>query len=131
MEILEDNDFQLLIWDKDFKMMHVIWKKESENMTEDEYKTQTMNLIEWSAQNKAQKLLVDGSKANVVITVEQTTWTNEQYASLGKNLRKSAIIRPKDAVADVSVELAVEEKPLSFEVQFFENETKAREWLVQ
>ncbi len=130
MEILEDNEFQIIIWDKEFKLIHVLWKPASENMDEEQYKTHTTLLIDLAFQYKAQKLLADRRISNKIINVELMEWTNQQFGSLSKFLKKCAILRPSDIVANMSVELTVEEQPLPFEVQFFDNETKARDWLL-
>jgi hypothetical protein len=130
MEILEDNEFQIIIWDNEFKMMHTLWKPASENMDEEQYKTQTTLLIDLAFQYKTQKFLSDRRKSNMIISVELMEWTNQQYSSLKKFLKKSAILRPSDIVSNISIELSVEEKPISFDVQFFDNETKARDWLL-
>ncbi len=130
MEILEDNDFQILIWDKEFQMMHAVWKTESENMTEEQYKTEVMSQVDWTLQNKAKRFLVDARKSNFVVNVEISDWSNTQYSSMQKYVKKSAIIRSSDSVANLSIELTTEEKPVTFPVHFFENETEAREWLL-
>ncbi len=114
----------------DLKCVHLNWNgyANSENFRE------ACNFsLELLAENKADKMIADNTKAKIVKQEDQT-WMNEDWflRAFGLGFRTSAVVVAKDIFRDLSVKKIVNELDKNlFTVQFFATLEDAKQWITE
>ncbi len=109
------------------------WNETDDDFTNDTFKE---NMLAWFEEVKKLgnvNVLADARKFNFMIDPDTQIWVNEhvigQYPDYG--VAKLGFLVSPDVFAQVSIEQTIEEKEQAFEVQYFEDEAVALEWLTR
>jgi hypothetical protein len=110
------------------------WKKNTERMRIEEYKTCVQKYAEAIAQLKSPLFLVDTREFLFTIPPKIQEWINEEIfpKNIEDGLRRMAILTSSDFLSQLSVEQTMHENPsLGFASHFFDSEEKALSWLLE
>lgn len=120
-----------LYHDEDESCIYQYWSMNS-NQTEEEYKTEMLNLIQAIEGVKHQRTLVDSSSSSFVISPMLQEWTATTIfpKSIALGLKRVAFIVPDEIFALVSIEQTMQEgSGQHFMTKYFNNNDTAIEWL--
>lgn len=133
MKQIYDSRFQTIFFDEEASLFEFSWTDNSADMTSDEYQQAMLAYANQVERFKPLKVLVDTRNQQYIISTEMQEWTNQTILTrvLAAGLKRVAIVVPEDLIAHLSIEQAMtEEVGLQFETQYFDNDQKAREWLL-
>lgn len=124
-----------LFFDDNTSIIEEIWKPETEKMTDEEYKSYQADKVEETRKVMPKLFLCDTQNFLYTMKSDIQAWTDEQlnkfWAEIG--LQKFAMIMSKSYIEQIALELAMserEEEALGYDFQFFDDQKKAREWLL-
>ncbi len=105
----------------------------TENMETDEFKKEMLIFVEMCKKYKPDKELVNLLDMRYIIVPEEQEWMdNEILQKYITIIKRGAFLVPTELVAQISVEQTMEEEAgQKFVQQYFENEDKARKWLME
>ena len=132
MKVYESNFLRLDFSDKD-KLVEITWLPDTSNMLEDDYKREFTNYLEFIMKVHPKKVIADNKTMFFPISPELQEWTNETIfpPSLEMGLNKAAFVMSPEFVAQLSIEQTMEEgEGMKFITQYFDDKTKAKEWIL-
>ena len=133
MEIYNDK-YREVSFEADTKILHQIWHKATEDMTIEEYKEASLSLANEVKNHRATRILNNAVDSLFVVTPEIQDWVNKNVVSqfLQAGLQKYAIILPSELFTQVSIEQIVDDtqEVAQKRINYFDDEAKAREWLL-
>jgi hypothetical protein len=126
MEILRDNQFALLIFDKEVSCLTQLLKK---NMTSAEFEKEIYEFLEVAEEVQPRNILINLQKVNFSEEINSEKWlpVNVKGYRFVSRAKKLAIVKLSEQklVAITSTE----EKPLTTLVKTYHSEEKAFGWL--
>lgn len=131
--VYADSNYILISYLSDSKILKIQWKKESENMSVEDFKQQISFIREAVIQYKPYYILGLTVEMTYGITPELQEWHNDFLFSAFRDekLQKLAVIVSEDIFTQVSIEQLIEdEKDASFITQYFDKEADALDWLL-
>lgn len=132
---LFENNYITYLLDEDNHIFEEIFLSQSQDMSEEEYKHLTEKMAELLCIHKPKAIYADMRKLFYSISVELQTWADEVLgkAIIENKITKSAIVASEDFMAQVALELVVDEDNIKTgtEVKFFDSEAEARNWLTK
>ncbi len=131
MEMLRSSKFIDLEFDKDKKMYKLIWKPETENMTDEDFKEEMLEYAEFFDLG-GQYVLHDMTDMEFTIVPELQQWLDENVNKKGveAGVEKAAFIVSKDIFSTVGVQQANEEfNAKKIPMHYFHHESEAKDWL--
>ncbi len=128
-----ESDFIKINIDTDKDYIEAIRKLKTAFMTEEDYKRDVVDWIKIIETNKSKYQLVDDRDMKFIIAPEFQTWINENLVApaVKAGLKKVAFLESPEIFAQVSVEQLMDDrKDTILKVQYFEDEDKAKNWLL-
>jgi len=132
MKRLVEKPFLQIFFDYETRTMHVIRPSETENMTAEAYKTDTMEWAKIILDLKPVKILVDETEMKYGIKPELQDFMQKNLIipAIGAGLKYVAMIVSKDLFSQVSIEQILEDKPShGLTIRFFDEASDAIDWL--
>lgn len=132
----DDNIFFTARYNSEFHLVEHVWHKESERMSEEEYKQNFLAMIDNLPENCTPKrYLLDHRDFLFSIVPELQEWHDKNVFAKAQTVdadfktSKIAIVTTDDFVAQLSIEQAMKEGELTENTRYFDNEVAAHEWL--
>lgn len=131
MEVKMDNPYVKVFYDKEIKLMKIVWLPKSEDGTVEEFIALNETILNGL---EVTRFLSDLRDFRFSITPESqidiVKYTSLKMKDAG--IKKLAILMPKDLFAMVSVEQTVDETAgvVEFEIHIFESYEKALKWVL-
>ncbi|HAS43387.1 MAG TPA: hypothetical protein DCS93_23105 [Microscillaceae bacterium] len=129
---LVETEFAQMSFQEEDSLYILRWKSDHQNLNDDLFKEQVNIWLENIKKCRPQRLLVDTSLFNYVVVPEIQDWFDEKVFALYPQIgvQKQAMLLPEDLFTQVSIQQTNESpKNQTFEVNYFDNEQKALEWL--
>lgn len=128
-----ESTFLTINYDSEHALLEFLWHPSSKDLDNATLKEEFLAEVELCNTYKPKKLLINTKSFNYAITPELQEWTDEnifpKYLEAG--VTKIAIVVSQDFISSISVEQTMgEEKGKSFDTQYFDNDTSAKEWLL-
>ncbi len=100
-------------------------------MHEQEYKSEILLWLEINRKYRPEKILIDNSLTEFIITPKLQKWVNENFVipSYKLGLRQIAFVKSKNLFTDVSIRQTMEEHQVEIKFKFFNNIPQAKLWL--
>ena len=132
MDSVYKSDFEEYFLMIDSHILYAKWFPKSEEMNDQDFKNEMANELDFVRTFQIKKYLIDVSEFRFAISSELQEWTdqhvNTKLDELG--LQKLAYIASKDFIAQVSIELTMNESvKQNYETRFFETFEEAIAWL--
>lgn len=120
--VIFESKFAIAKYDKDKELYTLRYLKETENMSDDEWKDLMKKLLEVTKNCKPKYILDDNTERLYSYSPEMQAWTLEVFIETWhKNgLKKYVQILPKDFIGELSAEQIVEMANINFS-EIFEN----------
>ncbi len=132
MKVFE-NEFLIISIEEKNNLYVEKWLPATQKMTDKEWKESRIKLKEIFLKYKPNKILSLTKEFYFPISPELQNWLAINITEkIGKMIEKVALIVPSDIVAELGVQELMEEKATGQLVsKYFEQEAKAREWLIK
>ncbi len=132
METLK-NEYQLVTYEKENKLLKQVYKKNTTNLNDKKYQKQELLFAEEVKKYSPCCLLIDFRDFNYPIIPEIQDWIVHEifpvYVKAG--VKKMALLESAEMIAQLSIEQTVDEDDeKEIEIEYFSNENQAREWLL-
>ena len=114
-------------------IMYILWKISTNKMLEREFKNHVMDFASFVQKYQIENIFVDTTFCYFVIGTHIQKWHDEVIIPkyLDGGLKKMAFLAAEDLYSQVSHEQTFEEeKSLALQVNFFDQEQKAKQWLL-
>ncbi len=130
--LLIESEFKTIDFQEEDALLVTRWKPTSSTLDEPTFKEQILIWLDTIKTHCPQKLFIDTTKFNFIITPEIQQWFDDQiftaYPDAG--VQKKAFLMPEDLFAQVGIQQATQApKNLTFKVNYFDDEQKAMDWL--
>lgn len=133
MKQLLDNEFTTVVLDDAKHMILLVWKEATQQLQTEDFKAIILELSDFIGKNKPAYYMTDDRKQNFVFSIDIQEW---MAATIGKacaeaGVKKFAIIRSEDMIAELSSEQVVDESnelQLPFEAKLFASKEEAFDW---
>ncbi len=117
------------------KTLYQTWYKETEYMTDAEYKETSTSLFELLKTHGAEKILIDAKDLLYMVSVETQDWLNKNILPkyLQAGIQKIAIILPKAMFQQVSVQQTVKDNTGTVaeqKIRMFGDKINAEDWIL-
>lgn len=122
-----------LYFDDATLLIEELWKSSTENMTDEEYKSFQYEKLEATRKVNPKLFLCDTEKFLYSMTPEMQEWTDEKLNKFWEEigLVKFAFVMSKGFIEQIALELAMTERDiLAYPVEYFDNQEKAKNWLL-
>ncbi len=136
METVYQSKYLTLMIEPEKELIKVVWSATTENMTDEEFRTELIRYAEIAEKYRPQKSLIDTTNFLMTIMPETQEWVNinihQRVAATKKSSRKKvAYLISKELFPQVSIEQTMEEGNVKeiFETRYFEDEKQAIDWL--
>lgn len=118
--------------DEKSSIMFTYWLSETHEMTEEEYKVEALTQKELMETHKVKYQYADIQSFAFTISLELQEWTNHNvFVDRYEEYEKTAIIISQDYIAQLSVELTIDENSyVPVNVKYFAEKEKAMNWLL-
>lgn len=133
MEILYENKYGVISFDKKRSFIKMVRLAETKHMSEKEYKETMLKLRDSVIVKKAKYALLDNRELHFVVRPKLQDWANiEIVAPAFKNsLERVAFVEGEDLFANISSQQTMEDNDKTKKpFRYFNNENKAMEWLI-
>ncbi|WP_291726998.1 hypothetical protein [Bernardetia sp.] len=131
--VIYESDYSIFDYDKENSIFSHIFKPDSENLDNEKFKEEMLIYLDFFAKYKPKKALVNNQEMQFIIEPELQEWHAQNIfpKCIELGVEQAAIVETPDIFAQVSMEqLMEEEKTGGFAVRFFDDTTKATNWLV-
>jgi hypothetical protein len=114
------------------KMMHVEWKEKSEKLSDEHFRKINELYIKFSEENEINGFLINAQDFLFPISNATQEWVGSEILPKlkEKGIEKVAFVLSKEFIAQLSIELTMQENPLLLNIGYFDNEGQAKNWLV-
>ena len=132
MEIYR-NKFVVFTYEKENSLITFIWTVETETMTDDEYKDVLIAGVGLLDKYPTKFLLSSQKNKKYVVHPKIQEWVGKEALPkiFEKGIVKYAIVESENVVIQLATEQTVEEdETKEYGVLFFDDEAKARKWLI-
>ena len=122
-----------IVYFKEENMFHWIWKKDSEDLSELDFKDKLKIYIENLQKYQPEKVLIDTKNASYAIVPKLQEWTNSNIIkkSILTNLKKVAIVLSNYFITKLGIKQTFgEDKSDKITRKFFNNTEEAEQWLM-
>jgi predicted nucleotide-binding protein len=113
-------------------MLAYQWLEANEKMTENEYQSQMLELVQLFEQYKPDQVLVDARRSRFVIRPELQQWVNENViaVTVAKGLKRIFVILSQEFIAQLSMEQMFDDALTDrFRTLYFATVEEAQAWL--
>lgn len=129
-ETIYKNQFLEVDYEEENNLVVSYWAPTTGQMTLSQYKDCMKDLADLYQKNADYtKSLVIMKDFNFPVEPELQAWGNSLFD--GVEIEKTALIVPSDFIAGLSVKQSIEDLDKGAKIQYFDDEEKAREWLVE
>lgn len=132
MEVLHESKFYKIEFDHQRELFRTTWTAETADMGSATMRKEITKCSELISVHKPKFFLGQDKKRMNSYVVEEQKWVATTFAtaSISVGLKKFAIVNPEELVVEMSTEQTVDEvSDLPFEVDFFDSEEEAMNWL--
>jgi len=128
------SDFQEIEYFESEKMLRKAWYTTSENMEDEKFKIEVIKIAEKIEEVKPIRMCDVTTNFLYTISPDLQTWVDTDVFPrfIAAGLKRYAIIMSTEFVSQLSIEQTMEEGVGNqFQVQYFDSEDKAKEWLLK
>ncbi|EAY30433.1 STAS/SEC14 domain-containing protein [Microscilla marina] len=131
MEILKENQFIKIYFDKEQELIIDEWLPETRHMTADDFKANLRLWLGLVKQHHPKKSMIDVRKIQFMIEPELQEWASQHVLmpAFQAGLQKIATVLPPSLFEQVSIQQALEEPKAVAQRRFFDDEAEAKQWL--
>ena len=134
METVYKGRFIYIEYDGASSVMFSKWNN-SDQMTEDDFRSEMIKYKDFALANKVQNYLVDNTEMYFAISPTLQIWVNENIFpfTMHPETRKFAIVMPEDFIAQISLEQTIEEGEKTIgtvQTRYFDTLEKAQTWIL-
>ena len=133
MEVYKSN-YQTIVYFEDKKMLRKEWTILTEDMEDDVFQSEVVKIAETAERCKPLRMCDVTTNFFYPITPELQKWVDTEIFPrfIKAGLMRYALVISKEAIAQMSIEQTMEESQAQqFSVQYFDNEQKAKDWLMK
>ena len=130
---LLENQFCTYYYDNRNKFLIQLWTNENDDMTEDDYKNEMQNYLNFVQKHTIFHALINLKQFNFTIAPHIQTWVDENIAiHANKIVKKIAFVLSQDLMVALSVEqVMTEDEGKNYKaLNYFDNEKAAKKWLL-
>lgn len=134
MKLIFDNIFWDISTSEEKSLIKLVWKTQSEEMSQEQFKEMSMVLLHKIKEYKPMRIFADSRNFLFIITPDLQTWFLEEIIrpSVAISIRKHSELISQDLFSQVSIEqLHREDMQLDYTTRYFDDENKAWEWILQ
>jgi len=131
LEEVKNTVFTDFFYDEKQSFFLVVRKKETQKMTNAEYKEDSLLWKDLLVKFKPQKQLVNDINMEYIISLECQQWANENFIAPGikAGLKAVAFVESVEVFSRVSINQAMDDNILPIKVKYFDDVEKAKKWL--
>ena len=131
--ILHKSKYVEIIYEKENSLIIDKFLPATEDMKQEEFREEMNIFVEMCEKHKPESELVHLLDMKYVIALKDQEWMNKEvFPKYANIIKRMAFLVPEELFAQVSVEQTMEEDAgQKFLQQYFENEDKARKWLIE
>ncbi len=128
-----ESDYIIIQYSEEKKLLERHWKPNSYQLNDEQFKKEMLHVLEAVKKHAVLSVLGDTKNFLYVILPEMQIWLDEHvYSQLGKyGVQKMAFVNSEDFYAQLSVEQSIGESTKNYQVQYFEGEEAAKNWLLE
>ena len=133
-DTLMDSQYCQIFWNGADNILYILWKKGTTNMRPEQFKNHLYEFSSFVQKFQVANIFVDTSSCFFTIGISLQKWHDDVIVPkyLEGGLRKMAFLTAKDFYAQVSHEQTFqEEKSQALQVQFFDDDQRAKDWLLK
>ncbi len=129
--LLFEDQFISIAYQAEKQLLFASWTPASENLSDEHFKAINKMYIEFVEKYEVKNFLLNTENFLFSITVELQHWVGEHILLNLKEmgLQKVAFIVSKEFIAQLSIELTMQENPNLMSVAYFDNQEEAQKWL--
>lgn len=133
MQKIFETEFVKTFLNAEKKHMDVLWTPHTSFLTNEGFQEHVRNYAKLVEQYRVRTIFVDARQYNHIVTEEISKWHDEEiipkYISLG--LKKIGFLQPEEMFAQLGHQFIFDEEKArtGLQVQFFDKEANARQWL--
>ena len=132
MEIYNDK-YRKVNFEPENKILYIEWFRTTEDLTEEEYKEESLAIPGFAKEKEADKILINAVNSLFIVTPEIQDWVNKNivHKYLEAGVLKLAILLPTELFTQISIEQIVDDSIAVAQkrIQYFGDEAAARQWL--
>lgn len=132
MQKIYNSPYQTIEYDLEYKLLYVQRKSATDEMEDEDYKTELRQILKAIQEHQVCNVLVDERNFNFPIIPELQQWVASEIfpPAIASGVQKLAFIKSHDLFVNVSVEQALNEVKIGgFTVKYFEQEAEALAWV--
>ncbi len=131
MKTLLQNKYVTLSFDPEQSFFLMVFRRETEFMTIEQYKADMLKCADFMKKNKHIRFLTDLTHFHFILNPELQRWINEDVFNYPNPPDyRTAVVISSDFVAQIGVEQMAEERPESGQgIQYFPTVEEAKKWL--
>jgi hypothetical protein len=133
MQKVFETEFVNVLYNPANKQFDVLWTSKTDKLTNEGFQEHVRNYAILVEKFEVRAIFVDARQYNHIVTEEISKWHDEEiipkYICLG--LKKIGFLQPEETFAQLGHQFIFDEEQAKngLQVQFFDNEANAREWL--
>ncbi|WP_026998251.1 hypothetical protein [Eisenibacter elegans] len=130
--VVYESQYSIFDWDEANSIFSHIFKPGSEYLTNSLFKEEMQQYVALFTKHKPLRAIVNNKEMRFAIPPDVQEWHAQNVfpQCIEAGVKKAAILVTEDIFAQVSIEQLMEEEASgAFQVQYFENEKLARQWL--
>lgn len=134
IEIYKNKFVEVFLAEENYFLME-IWKPESSNITEAEFKAYLLYWRDNMLTHKIEKILTNCLYFGFILQPVVQTWIVENVSipvAQANFLKKHAFVMPQEFIANLSIEQYIDDvnEQKDFITRYFDSETEAKKWLL-
>lgn len=132
MQLIKQLEYLNVFFDQDSQVLKTTWNQHNAQMLDADIKATILACVDLIKTLKPVYFLANDLNRAFAYPVDTQKWVAMTLAQacIEVELKKYAILLPDELIAQLSTEQTVEEAgQLPFEIQYFDNEEKALEWI--
>lgn len=121
------------LYDEDTKLLEQVWTNSSATMITEDFKSVMLGYAGLYKEYEIKKVLVDSRSMRFTVVPEVQDWINTNViAVIVPHLDKLAFLLSNDVFEEISIKQAIDDnnESLMFKTRYFDNEEKAKQWLL-
>lgn len=131
MKTIYENDFYLIKYNEDTKIMRTNFKPTSIPKTTEQARNDVINTTKFIEKYKPAYFISNQKENKYPFKVDEQKWIAETFAAvlIKIKLKKIAFILPEELIAELSLQQTIEESgKLPFAVKYLSSEKEATQW---
>lgn len=126
-----ESNFIAISYQEEDAIVTGVWKEATKTLDDEAFKNDMLAWLKAVQAHQPVNIMAQAREYYHSITPELQLWVNEHILAnyLEAGVKKLAFVVPSDLFAQVSIEQTIDEQQQTFQVKYFEDEQKAKDWL--